>query len=873
MKRALYFCLNVPALLSLLFSVWFTSHLLADGSKLRNPDYREVTFGEKTGFILENDRIASAVYLFNGKLLADSLYFLNHGDPETGYEGPVLVTDADFRLEVIWTGQKAPGNIDNADNILLLTKEDFVFQRAEEISSGAGNATVALFFKGLQTPFVLRMIYSLDQGEWFARRMIDLRDTLQSSHFLHKIESRYGKVRRQMDMKTGKSQIEILKDGGFGQPVALTFHDGGSFLGMECPIAENTASFDEYMNIDISCGVIAGRKITTDGLQTGWVVTGITRRTAVKHGFMQYLDDVRARPAEPCTLHNDWFEIQSVNIYDSTGKLNENGPIIKPAWEMVDRVNGDSIAGNASGFCPGDKNAGPLFLRKMVGLARDEGISFFKWDGLQFSCNETGHGHPIGIYSRRSIFENVARICDTLGKINPGVRIAMASGAWLSPWWLKYMDQISLETEENRWEAPPSLSENDKVMSSMDISVYYELVVNDRWFPMSNLMISGITKGDENRSDAKKDPPDKFMNNAILDCARGNSCRELNTGPAALTEEEWQAITESNEWAEDRKEVLKNTFMAGGNPAAGEPYAYVHFNGEHGIIAARNPGVMPGILKVNLDPAYGLPERADSLVLDRLYPMRWIAPVLYPAGAVLSLPLEGFETAVYELYPLSDATLPLVAGIDYEATNASADHYSIDFTYLMRKPVLLNPEMVSTVMVDGREVSPDSIPPFPAEPPRVIENLTLAPDTLDENAFSGSFTTGESVKKITIALLLESSGPETAEELPGVSLSVKGIPAPLQSEEQKGKWAWHYSEVGNSGDMDVKVALEQGSAGAVWNGSLSVWVLLWHELPVYNMSFTLKENPVISPLPPRPRKPGTLFWAVRLGKPQRIEIK
>lgn len=906
--------------------------------------------GGKQGFILDNGIVASKLYLNKGKLLVDSLSFVGLTSSENGSPGPVLITDADFLLEVIWTGWKAPGKENNADNILQLTKEDFVFQGCEQFNESEGGYSYAVFLKGIQTPFQLRLVYSLGEDDNFSRRRIDIRDTIQSLHFLHKISSRDGKILRSINMQTGKSNISILKEGGFGQPAALTFPAGGAFLGMEYPLADNLASFDEYSNIDISCSDITGKKITTSWVQTEWVVTGITPDHAVRFHFMQYLDDVKVSPADPFTLYNSWYDLRSADYPDvpeehrmnarnteriidlvsdnmiKNHHINLDAFVLDDGWDRyesewelrrdqfpeglkplseklaktntglgiwfgptggysfrMERINhmkeigyevtGSETTWHTAMLCLGGKKYDSLFTARVLEMVHDEGVSYFKWDGIQFSCSEKGHGHPTGIYSRRAIFENVASLCDTVRKLNPEIYLNITSGTWLSPWWLKYANQIWMDAEDYGYGGAPSISPRDRAMSYRDMALYNDFALKDLWFPISNLMTHGIIKGRLQKLGGEQEPIDKFTNNAVLYFARGVSMWELYISPDILTEEEWHAIAGSIEWAKDRYDILKNTSLTGGDPGSGEPYAWVHFNGDRAIIAARNPGVMPRILKVNLDPAQGFGVSADSLVLDRVYPMRWIAPKLYTAGETVNLPLEGFETAIYEVYPLSSAGEPLVAGIDYEISDAGNGNYTLDFTYLMKKPVLLNPSIVNSLVVDGKEVNPDSIPPFPAEPPLVLENLDLKPDSLAGNVFHGTFTSGETVKSMTLAVLLESNGNEHPTAIPAPGLEMNGESIPLKTEEEKGKWAWHYTETGNPGNTELTITLYDSLNPSGWKGNLSVWLLVWHELPVYRMDFLLKEKPALRPLPPRPWKPGTLFWAVRVGKQQYVEMK
>jgi CBS domain-containing protein len=80
----------------------------------------------------------------------------------------------------------------------------------------------------------------------------------------------------------------------------------------------------------------------------------------------------------------------------------------------------------------------------------------------------------------------------------------------------------------------------------------------------------------------------------------------------------------------------------------------------------RNPDVNPAAITVTLDPAHGLDRDAADLVLERVYPTRWVSPRLWRAGESLELPLAGYEAAVYELRPLAGVAEPVLAGVVFE---------------------------------------------------------------------------------------------------------------------------------------------------------------------------------------------------------------
>jgi len=66
--------------------------------------------------------------------------------------------------------------------------------------------------------------------------------------------------------------------------------------------------------------------------------------------------------------------------------------------------------------------------------------------------------------------------------------------------------------------------------------------------------------------------------------------------------------------------------------------------------------------------------------------------VIYKAGDVVTLPLEGFETAVYEVFPIGEATEPLIAGAVYDLAGKSGEAWSVSLHNVSSDARILNPQ-------------------------------------------------------------------------------------------------------------------------------------------------------------------------------------
>ena len=362
-------------------------------------------------------------------------------------------------------------------------------------------------------------------------------------------------------------------------------------------------------------------------------------------------------------------------------------------------ANANEYRYNSAYLCLAGENYSRLFKKRITDFVANDKASYFKWDGIQFSCSDPTHGHPTGLYSRRAVMESVIDKCDTVRAINPDVYLNITSGTWLSPWWVQYANQIWMDGGDYGYADVPSYSRRDAAITYRDFVLYDDFKNKDLWFPISNLMTHGIIKGNLQMLGGAEEPIDKFTDNALLYFARGVSMYEFYISPLLLTEAEWEALAQSLHWAKANFDILSNTQMIGGNPTRGESYGYAHFKGDEGIVAVRNPNIDQKCIDFLLDHNNGLNIRADSLVVERIYPNRWIAPKLYAAGDNVHVCLPSYETAVYKIYPLEKTKEALPANILF-SKNGENETTRYTFYEKTGKPLLLNQENL-----DGEELN------------------------------------------------------------------------------------------------------------------------------------------------------------------------
>lgn len=824
--------------------------------------FEERKEGDKQIFSLSNEQVKCSVIFDEGKLSSDRL----EAQPEWLAEYRTrlfsIETDADFGLNVMWTGWRAPGNVNNAENPVMLSKHDFQLLRQEVQELPEDSKELNLFFKGLNSSLELRITYKLENEAFYIRRKIAVRDSRSGRHFLRWVWPRRGLV---------FGNVTILKSEGFGQPLALQYKQGGAFFGLEYPTSENSLKPAGKGKTTLHCGQEFGERIGSSWIESEWVVEGLSPNPHVKLWFWKYLDRIRVAPLKPFLLYNSWYDVRAPEIVKSPAHvmndknllriiesfkkemvethglkldafvLDDGWDVYKSDWvlskpqfprglepvsaalkeigtnlgmwfgpiggysnrtwriEWMREHGYEVIPGREAGrgqLCLAGKRYRQLFKKRVLDFIRNNGVGYYKWDGIQFSCSEQDHGHPVGIYSRRAVMESVIDLCQSVRAENPNIFLNVTSGTWLSPWWIKYANTIWMQGSDYGYANVPSISRRDGAITYRDYVLFEDYGKNDFWFPIANLMTHGIIKGNLQKLGGEAEPLDKFTDNALLYFARGVSMWELYVSPDLLTDGEWNALAKSIRWARDRFEVLRSTEMIGGDPGESLPYGYAHFAGKRGIIAARNPSIEPQTLKVSLSPSMGFNPEASSLVVELVYPMRRISPKLHKAGVNLEIPLQGYETAVYEIYPVEEASEPLLAGVTFEVFKESESNYAVKYYDAQKGARLLNPEMVRTVKYGGKSSRPSKLSIPATYLPEAVSHSSVQLSSQEKQPeIDIKFDLHKPAEEATLAVLLEPAGESKGETESEVTAFLDGEKVELKVEQQKGRWGWYMLDV------------------------------------------------------------------------------
>jgi hypothetical protein len=270
---------------------------------------------------------------------------------------------------------------------------------------------------------------------------------------------------------------------------------------------------------------------------------------------------------------------------------------------------------------------------------------------------------------------------------------------------------------------------------------------------------------------------------------------------------------------------------------------------------------------VELAAAHGLDANASALVLERVYPTRWISPRLYRAGDEIDLALDGFETAVYELYPIEEAAGPLVAGVVFDVVSEKGRERTIRYHSASKDAVLLNPAAVRSVKHDGKTAAAGSLALAASEtkPPAGAE-LDLAIMRLQENNLAPRVTCAlsPSVTNAYLAVLLSPAAECTAKEKPVLSAELNGAPATANAEPQEGKSQWWTVPL-PSGSSEAVLRVTPGAGDSAWAGTAQVCLVANKRHETHEIAFELAAPPRARALPPLAWPAGETRRNVLLG--------
>ncbi len=296
--------------------------------------------------------------------------------------------------------------------------------------------------------------------------------------------------------------------------------------------------------------------------------------------------------------------------------------------------------------------AGPRYFHRFrdacLGMVRDYGVNYFKFDGFAAARPRTGAGAYPGDV------EALLRICDDLRRLKPDVFLNPTSGTWPSPFWLLWSDSIWRQESDAGFLGKGS--DRQQWLTYRDNAIYHGTLQPGPLYPIGNLMIHGIMI----HKFAFKDPynpKSKPVSREPVDLlaeirsyfATGTCMQELHIDPSLMTDATWDALAEAANWSRRNADVLADTHWVGGDPALGQVYGWASWSPRKAILSLRNPSDQPAKISLDIAKAFELPAGAP-----RKYALKspWKSDTAKPtitvtAGQPHEFQLQPLEIAVW----------------------------------------------------------------------------------------------------------------------------------------------------------------------------------------------------------------------------------
>jgi hypothetical protein len=317
--------------------------------------------------------------------------------------------------------------------------------------------------------------------------------------------------------------------------------------------------------------------------------------------------------------------------------------------------------------------AGPKYMQlledRILELTKN-GVSYFKLDGVFGHLNTREfelHGNRYGIphmpqlgtealspsdpllndpkFDELKTYYLVAgteRLMELFRKqheVNPNVYVVISNGAYLSPWWLMYIDAVWMI---NAGDAAGGSNRREEL-------VYRDGVYYDTWqrentqFPINSVF------NHEPKKVKSGESPEAFSQYLWMNLSRGTGFIELYIKTQELSETDWDVLAKGLKWAKSVFPYFKRSRMHGGNPKESEIYGYTGWNENGGYVSIHNPSDQPKTYAFKLDRTMGLVQgKANYVVSSPLKNTKAFENNEYAYGDELKIGMQPGEVKILE---------------------------------------------------------------------------------------------------------------------------------------------------------------------------------------------------------------------------------
>ncbi|MHB0960375.1 MAG: NPCBM/NEW2 domain-containing protein [Pirellulaceae bacterium] len=318
--------------------------------------------------------------------------------------------------------------------------------------------------------------------------------------------------------------------------------------------------------------------------------------------------------------------------------------------------------------CIGGKRYQSEFKKRVVEMFEKHGMTYAYFDGFASTCSETDHGHELGALSAEILAENLIDVFQACRAVQPSAWLeATCFGGNASPWWLFHVNTVLGNYGD------------DCMFGRVPAPVYRESQTTGR--DRANLQgcVYSILPVAQQEVFAGLycHTTEPLVNDAVMGVLRGNMLYLLCTNPRLVSDYGWSALARVIGWARTNTKTLAQTepllpaswdsgmcpkYVYEG-PTPREAYGYAHWAADEGIVAIRNPWIVPTLYTLELGRSTGFSPDTTGLCAISVYPENRTYATGLRYGDEIRVPLRPYETLVLWIRkPLADVELPNAPG-------------------------------------------------------------------------------------------------------------------------------------------------------------------------------------------------------------------
>jgi hypothetical protein len=303
-------------------------------------------------------------------------------------------------------------------------------------------------------------------------------------------------------------------------------------------------------------------------------------------------------------------------------------------------------------FCFGSEPYFQTLKSAVLYHVRENHVRWIKFDGGNYTCDSTEHGHLPGKYSVEPMFAKLIDIADSARAAAPEVRVMWYYGC-SSPFWALHGDFIfesGIAMEGSATSAYPTLYYRDSVTLMQDQGAQ-----NARNIPPLNKDSLGVWLADNRWGNFMG--KERWREALVMDLGRGSLLFPNLWGDVYhLSDDDVDFLARLSTLAKQNDGFFLHRRKILGDPFRNEVYGYAHCQGARGFLFLNNAHFVARRAEVCLDAGIGLeakPGMALQVVSHFPERTRLLRPdgARFKAGDTLGVWLRPFEVLMLEVTP------------------------------------------------------------------------------------------------------------------------------------------------------------------------------------------------------------------------------